>query len=87
VSKTHGDDVSEGSTDEDAGVAPNTDGETGVEPGTGVEPEAEAEEETGESDETVEADETGREDSHLDGVDAGCGCAEVWETLSEQRGE
>lgn len=30
-----------------------------------------------------------REDerAHLDDVDDGCGCAEVWEHLSEQRGE
>lgn len=25
--------------------------------------------------------------SHLDGVDDGCGCTEIWEHLSEQRGE
>ena len=25
--------------------------------------------------------------AHLDDVEDGCGCAEVWEHLSEQRGE
>lgn len=25
--------------------------------------------------------------SHLDGVDDGCGCAEVWEHLSDERGD
>ncbi|ERH11737.1 MAG: hypothetical protein J07HB67_00747 [halophilic archaeon J07HB67] len=44
-----------------------------------VEPDAVPDEEAGETEE--------REDGHLDAVDADCGCAEVWETLSEQRGE
>ena len=26
-------------------------------------------------------------DDHLEGVDDGCGCAEVWEHLSEQRAD
>ena len=26
-----------------------------------------------------------RADSHLDDVDDGCGCTEIWEHLSEQR--
>jgi len=25
--------------------------------------------------------------AHLDGIEDGCGCAEVWEHLSERRGE
>lgn len=45
-----------------------------------TEPDADAE-----SADDEETDE--RVDDHLDGVDAGCGCAEVWETLSEQREE
>ena len=28
-----------------------------------------------------------REERHLDSVEDGCGCAEVWEHLSEQREE
>lgn len=32
-----------------------------------------------------EADE--RVDAHLADIDDGCGCAEVWEHLSDQRGE
>jgi len=31
------------------------------------------------------SDESGGADAHLDAVDDGCGCAEVWEHLSEQR--
>lgn len=31
------------------------------------------------------ADEAGDEDGHLDDVEEGCGCVEVWEYLSEQR--
>ncbi|MEZ3117607.1 hypothetical protein RYH80_16950 [Halobaculum sp. MBLA0147] len=34
--------------------------------------------------EPAERDDVG---SHLDDVDPGCGCAEVWETMSEQRSE
>lgn len=48
-----------------------------------TDPEVEAD-----TDETTASEETDeRVDDHLDGVDAGCGCAEVWETLSEQREE
>lgn len=39
-----------------------------------------ATEETGTEDEAVDT-------SHLDDVEDGCGCAEVWEHLSEERGE
>lgn len=28
---------------------------------------------------------TDRDASHLDDIDDGCGCAEVWEHMSEQR--
>lgn len=38
----------------------------------------------------IDTDETDSEDSdrsHLEGVDDGCGCTEIWEHLSEQRGE
>jgi hypothetical protein len=31
------------------------------------------------------ADEPGRADGHLTEVEDGCGCAEVWEHLSERR--
>ena len=42
--------------------------------------------------EPEEPEETTAEDAevdttHLDDVEDGCGCAEVWEHLSEQRGE
>jgi hypothetical protein len=39
------------------------------------------------ADETPDATEDDEEvdTSHLDGIDDGCGCAEVWEHLSEQR--
>jgi hypothetical protein len=37
------------------------------------------------TDESETNDETERPDSHLDDVDDGCGCAEVWEHLSERR--
>lgn len=33
----------------------------------------------------VESNDT--DTSHLDGLDDGCGCAEIWEHLSEQRDE
>ncbi|WP_169051813.1 hypothetical protein [Halorhabdus amylolytica] len=38
---------------------------------------------------TTEYDETDdeRPDDHLDSVEDGCGCAEVWEHLSEEREE
>jgi hypothetical protein len=32
-------------------------------------------------------DETDVDTSHLDGVEDGCGCAEVWEHLSDERDE
>jgi len=32
-----------------------------------------------------EYDDTDVDTSHLDGVEDGCGCAEVWEHLSDQR--
>jgi hypothetical protein len=32
-------------------------------------------------------EESERDDDHLQNIDAGCGCAEVWETLSEEREE
>lgn len=38
----------------------------------------------------IDTDESDSEDadrSHLEGVDDGCGCTEIWEHLSEQRGE
>ncbi|WP_167879973.1 hypothetical protein [Halorhabdus rudnickae] len=38
---------------------------------------------TSEDDETEE----NRQNDHLDGVEDGCGCAEVWEHLSEERGD
>jgi len=38
---------------------------------------------TSESDD--EYDDTDVDTSHLDGVEDGCGCAEVWEHLSDQR--
>lgn len=31
------------------------------------------------------ADESERDDTHLQSVDDGCGCTEIWEHLSEQR--
>jgi len=38
--------------------------------------------------EQVESDEEREVDtSHLDGVEDGCGCAEVWEHLSDERDE
>ena len=46
---------------------------------------------TAETTETDDADDAGIPDpedvdtSHLDDVDDGCGCAEVWEHLSEER--
>lgn len=41
-----------------------------------------------EPDATQDTDEESeRDDDHLQDIDAGCGCAEVWETLSEQRDE
>lgn len=40
-------------------------------------------ERTDEADETDDAERT--DGSHLDSVEDGCGCAEVWEHLSEQR--
>jgi hypothetical protein len=102
VSETRADDTSAGGDDqrgvEGTGVERETNAET-EEPGE-VEETSGAEDagETGSADgvegvaHREDADETGddseeREDSHLDAVDAGCGCAEVWETLSEQRGE
>jgi hypothetical protein len=30
-------------------------------------------------------DTSDRDDDHLQGIDDGCGCAEVWEALSEER--
>ncbi|MFB6121646.1 MAG: hypothetical protein ABEJ68_11070 [Halobacteriaceae archaeon] len=36
---------------------------------------------------TEEAEVTDEETAHLDGVDAGAGCTEIWEQLSEQREE
>lgn len=39
---------------------------------------------SGTDEESEDRDEVG---SHLDDVDPGCGCAEVWEAMSEQRSE
>lgn len=44
--------------------------------------------ETTESDDADDTEIPDPEDidtSHLDGIDDGCGCAEVWEHLSEER--
>lgn len=62
--------------------------ETRAEEADATDPDPEPEPETTETDEADGESETEeRVDDHLDGVDAGCGCAEVWETLSEQREE
>jgi len=37
------------------------------------------------ADESGDGDEDDGDDSHLDGVADGCGCAEVWEHLSKHR--
>ena len=37
------------------------------------------------SETTPEADSAEHEDDHLDDVEDGCGCTEIWEHLSEQR--
>lgn len=40
------------------------------------------------TDETEESTaETDDEHDHLDGIEDGCGCTEVWEHLSEQRND
>jgi hypothetical protein len=49
-----------------------------TEPAEGATGEETAEEEREDPDERVDT-------SHLDDVDDGCGCAEVWEHLSERR--
>ena len=36
---------------------------------------------------TVERDETERDDAHFDDIEDGCGCAEVWEHLSDRRAD
>jgi len=36
---------------------------------------------------TEETEVTDEETAHLDGVEAGAGCTEIWERLSEQREE
>jgi len=75
VSETHADETPAGGADADSEIdtAPDAD----------VDESIDTDETATDTDETTEE----REDSHLDGVDAGCGCAEVWETLSEQREE
>ncbi|MFC7167091.1 hypothetical protein [Halospeciosus flavus] len=35
----------------------------------------------------VETEETERDDAHLDDVEPGAGCTEIWEHLSEERDE
>jgi hypothetical protein len=35
---------------------------------------------------TSDTEDEARDDDHLDDIDDGCGCAEVWEHLSERRG-
>lgn len=35
----------------------------------------------------MDQDERAEVDDHLAGVEDGCGCAEMWEHLSEQRGD
>jgi hypothetical protein len=37
------------------------------------------------SDESASDDETRHESEHLSDIQSSCGCAEVWEHLSEQR--
>lgn len=41
----------------------------------------------GESGTTTTGDESSDDDAHLADVPDGCGCAEIWEQLAEQRGE
>jgi len=43
--------------------------------------------ENGSADAGAEPKNSDEERAHLDGVDDGCGCAEVWEQLSERRDE
>lgn len=62
------------------GVGETADGDPGAT--TGADAEETADGDTDEDPE--ERDDVG---SHLDDVDPGCGCAEVWETMSEQRSE
>jgi len=40
-----------------------------------------------EEEQVESADEREVDTSHLDGVEDGCGCAEVWEHLSDERDE
>jgi hypothetical protein len=35
---------------------------------------------------TSDTEEEARDEDHLEDIDDGCGCAEVWEHLSERRG-
>ncbi len=42
---------------------------------------------TVEESETERSDGSERPDDHLEGIDDGCGCAEVWDYLSERRGD
>ena len=91
MSETHADETPTGGTDADSEIdtAPDADVDTAPDadidtaPDAGVDESIDTDETATDTDETTEE----REDSHLDGVDAGCGCAEVWETLSEQREE
>ena len=91
MSETHADETPAGGADADSEIdtAPDADVDTAPDadvdtaPDAGVDESIDTDETTTDTDETTEE----REDSHLDGVDAGCGCAEVWETLSEQREE
>ncbi|WP_435349706.1 hypothetical protein [Haloarchaeobius sp. HRN-SO-5] len=39
------------------------------------------------ADDDAETDRRERHDEHLDGVEPGAGCTEIWEHLSEQRDE
>ena len=85
MSETHADETPAGGADADSEIdtAPDADVDTApdADVDAGVDESIDTDETTTDTDETTAE----REDSHLDGVDAGCGCAEVWETLSEQR--
>jgi hypothetical protein len=47
----------------------------------------EADERDGDADEELPGDERGDDSPHLDGVEDGAGCTEIWERLSERREE
>lgn len=90
MSETHADETPAGGADADSEIDTAPDADVDTAPDAGVDESIDTDETATDTDEaTTDTDETTeeREDSHLDGVDAGCGCAEVWETLSEQREE